>query len=138
MEATTTGENVILEPIFKPSRVTRGGRGARGRGQGGRRGGRAAANTQSREEENFIMSTDEDEPQEEEPLDRRETNNTLGVCGGSRSLYNDRGNRNIHRRHLSWPDEQRHDDTTSEEDTSHVESSSNEFSESSSDSSDDG
>jgi hypothetical protein len=138
VEAATTGENVILEPVFRPNRATRGGRGVRGRGQGGRRGGRAAANSEPFEEENFIMSIDEDEPQEEEPVDTGETDNTFGGRGGSRSLSNDGGNRNIRRRHLSWPDEQRHDDTTSEEDTSPVDSSSNESSQSSSDSSDDG
>lgn len=137
VEPATTGENVILEPNFRPTRATRGGRGVRGRGRGSRRGGLADRHAQLPQEEDGITSG-EDEGHGEEPLDGLNTDNVLVGRRRTRSDFEDNGNSNIHPRQQYRSVEHSDDSSSSEEDTSLSESSSTESYPSSSESSEEG
>ena len=138
VEPATTWEDFIVEPNFRPTRTTRGGRGIRGRGRGNRRGGIVGRQNQRPQEQDGIMSSDEDERHEEEPLDGLNKDNVVVGRRRTRSDFEDEVPSNIHPRQHSLSDEDSDDSTSSEEDTSLSESSTTESSSSFSESSEEG
>lgn len=119
LEPATTGETVILDPVFRPTRGVRRGRGMRGGGgMRGPQGGRPEQLEQHRD-----SNTEEDEE-----LQRGNNRNVRGRNTRSRTGNSDQRNRNVGRRHQSDSDSHSSNSSSSEEGTPSSEMSTSETS----------
>ena len=129
-----TGEDVLLEAVFRPNRGIRGGRGACGSSRGGRRGrlgghgGRAVPRTSPVEETEGSLGNEEDEQVEEERLYRGNIDSAIRVLRRRRSHDEEREHINIRQGHHSEEEDIHSNETTSEEEESYYENSSSESS----------
>lgn len=118
-----TGEDVLLEPVFRLNRGTQRGRGACGSSRGGRRdrhggrGGRAVPHRPPVEETEGRVGSEEDEHAEEKRLYRGNIDNAVRVLRRRTSHNEERGNINIRHGHHSKEDIHSNEATSEEEES---------------------